>query len=63
MNAEKDRGYLAADTLTGGRMATNLLTTPGDITVQTREFLNDIAANTLTDAYKWMPNATIADPP
>ncbi|WP_145928965.1 TonB-dependent siderophore receptor [Termitidicoccus mucosus] len=63
VNAEKDRGYLAADTLTGGRMATNLLTTPGDITVQTREFLNDIAANTLTDAYKWMPNATVADPP
>ncbi|MDR2674149.1 MAG: TonB-dependent receptor plug domain-containing protein [Opitutaceae bacterium] len=63
VNAEKDRGYLAADTLTGGRMATNLLTTPGDISVQTREFLNDIAANTLSDAYKWMPNATVAEPP
>lgn len=57
----KDVGYEAADTVSVGEMATNLLTTPSDLTVQTRQFLDDISAATLNDAINYLPNAVLAD--
>ena len=44
VNTEKDNGYIAADSLMGGRLATPLLKTPSDITVLTRDFLDDVGA-------------------
>ncbi len=57
---EKDQGYQAADSLAGGRIATNVLKTPADQTILTREFLDDIAADNYIDAGRWLPNATVS---
>ena len=59
VSTEKDTGYQASDSLAGGRMATNVLKTPADQTILTREFLDDIAAINYIDAGRWLPNATI----
>ena len=59
VSTEKDSGYQAADSLAGGRIATNVLKTPADQTILTREFLDDIAALNYIDAGRWLPNATI----
>jgi iron complex outermembrane receptor protein len=59
VSTEKDTGYQAIDSLAGGRMATNVLKTPADQTILTREFLDDIAAINYIDAGRWLPNATI----
>ena len=44
VNTDKDNGYIAADSLLAGRLSTELIKTPSDITVLTRDFINDIAA-------------------
>ena len=59
---DQDKGYQAADTVSAGDMATTLLKTPADISVLTRQFLDDISVNKLSDAYMWLPNTMIADP-
>ncbi len=56
---EKDTGYIASDSLVGGRISTNLLMTPADVSVLTKEFLSDIAADTYQDAAKWLTGATV----
>jgi outer membrane receptor protein involved in Fe transport len=63
VQVDKDTGYLAADTLSAGRMATKLLVTPADISVLTADFLNDLAATNLTDVYNFLPNANLNDAP
>lgn len=62
VNSARDRGYIAADTLSGGRLNTNLLETPTDVTVLTREFLDDVAAFNLNDAAQWLTSATVTPP-
>lgn len=62
VNTTKDIGYLAADTLSGGRLNTNLLETPADITVLTREFLDDLAVYNLDEANAWLTNASVNHP-
>jgi outer membrane receptor protein involved in Fe transport len=59
VSTEKDTGYQASDSLAGGRIATNVLKTPADQTILTREFLDDIAAINYIDAGRWLPNATV----
>src|SRR5438128_2263690 len=44
VNTDQDTGYIATDSLVGGRLSTELLKTPSDVTVLTRDFLNDIGA-------------------
>lgn len=51
---EKDTGYLAADVISGGRLTTNLLKTASDVTVLTRDFLDDIGANNIQDVQLWL---------
>jgi outer membrane receptor for monomeric catechols len=58
----RDNGYIAADTLSGSRLSTNLLKTPADITILTRQFLDDIGANNLNDAALWLTNSTVTIP-
>ena len=60
VSTEKDTGYQAADSLAGGRISTNVLKTPADQTILTREFLDDIAADNYIDAGRWLPNATVS---
>lgn len=51
---EKDTGYAAADTISSGRLSTNLLMTPSATTVLTRDFLNDLGAATMVEASSWL---------
>lgn len=62
VQAERDTGYIASDSLMGGRVSTNLLKTPTDVSVLTRDFLNDVAANSYQDAAIWLPNTVVTPP-
>jgi outer membrane receptor protein involved in Fe transport len=62
VNTSRDVGYIAENTLSGGRLNTNLLQTPADVSVLTREFLDDIAAFNISEAAQWLPNATVTAP-
>ena len=57
-----DRGYIAADTVSGGRLSMNLLQSPNDVTALTREFLDDIGAVNLAEAAVWLTSAAVAEP-
>src|SRR5438105_4762434 len=50
VNTDKDTGYQAADSLVGGRISANVLKTPADQTILTREFLDDIGALSYAEA-------------
>lgn len=51
---DKDTGYIAADTISSGRLSTNLQMTPSATTVLTRDFLNDIGAFNMIEASSWL---------
>lgn len=59
VNTDKDTGYIAADSLLGGRINTNVLKTPTDLTVLTSEFLNDIGSVNYQDAAQWLTNTVV----
>ena len=54
VSTDKDTGYMAADVMSGGLLATNLLKTATDVTVLTRDFLDDIGAVDMQDAQIWL---------
>ncbi len=56
VNTDKDNGYIAADSLLAGRLSTELIKTPSDITVLTRDFINDIAATDYLEASSYLTN-------
>jgi len=62
VNTEKDNGYIAADSLMGGRLATPLLKTPSDITVLTRDFLDDVGATDYLAASSYLTNTYVTLP-
>lgn len=62
VNTDRDTGYQAASSLAGGRIETALDRTPAAVSVLTREFLDDIAANNFTDAAIWSPNTFLVAP-
>lgn len=62
VNTDRDTGYQAASTLAGGRIETPLDRTAAAISILTREFLDDIAANNFTDAAVWSPNSFLVAP-
>lgn len=60
VNTDKDRGYAAGNTLSGGRADTPLKITPNSVSVMTKEFLDDFAITDMNEAAAW----TISmDPP
>jgi len=61
VSTDRDSGYQAVDTLSGGRMAINLLANPSDVSVLTREFLDDIGALEMTDMTNWLTSAVQTD--
>lgn len=62
VNTDRDTGYQAASSLAGGRIDTPLDRTPAAISILTREFLDDIAANNFVDAAVWSPNSFLVAP-
>jgi len=61
VNTEKDNGYIAMDSLAGGRTATPIKLTPSAISSLTRTFLDDVAITDVRDALKWTVNAIASD--
>ncbi len=61
VNAAQDSGYIATNTLSGSRVNTPLYTTPSVTSVFTRDFLDDIAANDLVEAYAYGLNVDAAE--
>ncbi|NDV61878.1 TonB-dependent receptor plug domain-containing protein [Puniceicoccales bacterium CK1056] len=55
VDASKDTGYLASQTLAGTRLATDLKDAPSPVTVLTMEFLEDIDATDINDALSFVP--------
>jgi iron complex outermembrane recepter protein len=60
VDASQDRGYIAASSLIGGRLNTPIEDTAGSVSVLTRQFLEDIAANNFQEAVEWSTSATSA---
>lgn len=56
VNVEKDNGYLAVDSLAGGRQAAPIRVTPSSISSLTEAFINDLAFTNVQDALKWSLN-------
>ncbi|MBL9199826.1 MAG: TonB-dependent receptor plug domain-containing protein [Opitutaceae bacterium] len=54
VSTNKDVGYAAGNTLSGGRVDTPLAITPGSISVMTREFMDDFNITNMNDAGSWM---------
>ena len=63
VNSSQDQGYIATNTLSGSRVNTPLYTTPSVTSVFTRDFLDDIAANDLVEAYTFGLNVDALEQP
>jgi outer membrane receptor for ferric coprogen and ferric-rhodotorulic acid len=59
VRADQDKGYTAASTLSGARLATSLKETPAVIGVLTKEFLDDIMAQNVGQFAEWAPNTFV----
>lgn len=60
VRAEQDHGYTAANTLSGGRLTTELLKTPVSTQVMTRELLDDLGVTDVQSALAWSTGALAA---
>jgi hypothetical protein len=49
----RDAGFVAASSLAGGRLAGDLKDTPVAYSVQTREFIDALGLDSVTEASKW----------
>ncbi len=56
VQADKDEGYLAQNTVSGSRLNASLKDTPAPISVYTMEFLEDIAATDIASLSEYTPN-------
>ncbi|WP_414663655.1 TonB-dependent receptor plug domain-containing protein [Horticoccus sp. 23ND18S-11] len=52
----RDAGFVAASSLAGGRLAGDLKDTPVAYSVQTREFIDALGLDSVTEASKWTVN-------
>ncbi|MBI5690209.1 MAG: hypothetical protein HZC55_08915 [Verrucomicrobia bacterium] len=52
----RDSGFVAASSLAGGRLAGDLRDTPAAYSVQTREFIDALGLDSVTEASKWSVN-------
>ena len=62
VNTEKDNGYIAVDSLAGGRTNTPIKFTPSSISSLTRAFIDDLGIQNVREALKWAPNVVPEDP-
>jgi len=58
VRVDEDRGYLAVNSLAGGRTNTPLRLIPSAISAITAEFLEDLAITNIRDSYFWTVNAS-----
>ena len=56
VSTQKDNGYVAVDSLAGGRQAAPIRVTPASISSLTAEFLSDLAITNTQDALAWSLN-------
>ena len=57
VNVSKDRGFVAASSLAGGRLAGELKDTPVAYSVLTRDFIDALQLTDVTEMTKWFTNA------
>ncbi|HVZ63387.1 MAG TPA: TonB-dependent receptor plug domain-containing protein [Lacunisphaera sp.] len=57
VNTQKDNGYIAVDSLSGGRQNAPIRITPASMSSITRGFIDDLALTNVQDALKWSLNA------
>jgi hypothetical protein len=62
VNTNKDVGYAAGNTLSGGRVDTPLAITPGSISVMTKEFMDDFNITNMNEAGGWMIGFDLGTP-
>ena len=53
VNSDRDRGFVAASALAGGRLSTDLRDTPAAYSVLTRDFIEALQLTNLTMAQQW----------
>src|SRR5690242_5292477 len=58
VNASNDVGFVAANSLAGGRMAAPLEDTAAAYSVLTREFIDAVHITSFTEAARWSVNST-----
>lgn len=58
VSTEEDDGFVAANSLAGGRLSSSLKDTPAAYSVQTREFIDALDIVDLSEALEWTVNAT-----
>jgi len=61
VNTDKDNGYVAVDSLAGGRTNTPIKLTPAAMSSLTRAFIDDVGVTNVRDALKWSPNVVPSD--
>ncbi len=59
VSTQKDRGYAAGNTLSGGRIDTPLDLSPVSIQVMTKEFMDDFGIADMQDAAQWTMNVDL----
>ncbi len=60
VSTERDTGFVAASSLAGGRLATDLKDTPVAYSVMTRDFIDALQIANAFEAASWSPNTVIA---
>jgi outer membrane receptor protein involved in Fe transport len=61
VNTDRDNGYIAVDSLAGGRTNTPIKLTPSAMSSLTRTFIDDANLTNVRDALKWSPNVVPSD--
>ncbi|MBP7140819.1 MAG: TonB-dependent receptor plug domain-containing protein [Opitutaceae bacterium] len=61
VNTGKDSGYIAIDSLAGGRMSTPIKFTPSAMSSLTRTFLDDVGIEDIRDSLQWTLNVVPSD--
>lgn len=61
VNVDRDRGYIAVDSLAGGRTNTPIKFTPSAMSSLTRTFLDDLNVTNVRDALQWTINVVPSD--
>jgi iron complex outermembrane receptor protein len=62
VSSNKDRGYAAGNTLSGGRVDTPLELTPGSISVMTKDFIDDFNVTNINQAGAWTVGFDLGTP-
>jgi outer membrane receptor protein involved in Fe transport len=61
VDVSRDRGYIAVDSLAGGRTNTPIKFTPSAMSSLTRTFIDDLAVTNVRDALQWTLNVVPSD--